>query len=231
MKQIYHHFQSHGICVSDRALDSWKMTLNFVHVAKQRVQDITSDERLLLASEVCEFFNCLELGVGRTDETGSTLFSILLHQYLWPIIYASSDPSFEDLCLLDILLESKAMRLAGSIHASGSNPLQICVQWIAQAVSMSRLSHGTDLKKNIFESALPYIIVRLITLGCNLHALENGYTPASRAQAHGSEALEWWSALMELAVGMNAEQILLLESEGGCSGNWKPKERPVVAMG
>jgi hypothetical protein len=79
MKKIYANFQSNGICVSDRAIDSWQMILNFVPVAKQRIQDTTSEERLLLAYEVQEFFNCLELGAGKTDETGNTLFSTLLY--------------------------------------------------------------------------------------------------------------------------------------------------------
>ena len=69
MTEIHALFQSHGLCASDRARDSWEAILDFYPVAKERVRDISSQERLLLASEVCEFFNCLEVGAGRIDET------------------------------------------------------------------------------------------------------------------------------------------------------------------
>lgn len=136
-------------------MDSWQMILDFVPVAKQRIQDTTSEERLLLAYEVHEFFNCLELGAGKTDETGNTLFSTLLYRYLEPVVEFSADTSPDDLCLLGLLLEAKPIHLVCSIDAYGNNPLHTCVQWIVRAVSASELPYRACLQKDLFASGFP----------------------------------------------------------------------------
>src|SRR5205809_238018 len=114
----------------------------------------------------------------------------------------------EDFCLLGLLLESNPIQLTGSVDSHGCGPLHICVEWVAEAVSGSRIPYRKLLKKNLFGSAFPYIISRLIASGCDLHATAQGYTPTSLARAFGSEELDWWSAIIEPIAGINVEQIL-----------------------